>query len=164
VALFLGCDPGAKGAICLLDPSKRIARFGPAPGGKIPSGVIYKAILGDHMDLIARAAIEEVHSLYGMSAKSNFSFGWNCGSASTMLEILLDPYNVELERVQPKIWQKVTGVTERKVGKDIKPVVAEVALELYPNAVLHGPKGGLMDGRADALMLAHYLFMLSQGE
>ena len=158
MAFYLGCDPGARGAICILEPVRGIARFAPTPGGSIPSGVIFNALIADELQYIHRAAIEDVHSLYGMSAKSNFSFGWNCGSAATLLECALLPYSIQLERIQPKVWQKATGVTMRKTqNKDIKQVVAEIALELYPKAKLHGPKGGLMDGRADALMLAHYL-------
>jgi hypothetical protein len=40
---------------------------------------------------------------------------------------------------------------------DKKKFVASIALQLYPKAPLFGPKGGLLDGRADALMIAHYL-------
>lgn len=40
---------------------------------------------------------------------------------------------------------------------DKKKTVAAKALQLYPDAELHGPKGGLLDGRADALMIAHFL-------
>ena len=40
---------------------------------------------------------------------------------------------------------------------DKKKHVASIAMQLYPKANLSGPKGGLLDGRADALMIAHYL-------
>ena len=54
----------------------------------------------------------------------------------------------------PKIWQKYVRVTVK--GKAIKKEVAKIAQGLYPNAELHGKRGGLLDGRADALMIAHY--------
>ena len=38
----------------------------------------------------------------------------------------------------------------------MKKQVAEIAQSLYPTAELHGKRGGLLDGRADALMIAHY--------
>lgn len=59
-----------------------------------------------------------------------------------------------LDRVTPKKWQKFIGVTAK--GDAIKKNVAEIAARLYPNAQLHGPRGGLLDGRSDALMIAHY--------
>jgi hypothetical protein len=35
---------------------------------------------------------------------------------------------------------------------------AEKAIELFPGirSVLYGPKGGVKDGRAEAILLAHY--------
>ena len=40
---------------------------------------------------------------------------------------------------------------------DLKVAVANKAEGFYPEAQLHGPLGGLLDGRSDALMIAHYL-------
>ena len=53
-----------------------------------------------------------------------------------------------------KIWQKYIGVTAK--GKDIKKQISEIALKLYPTANIYGKRGGLLDGRSDALMIAHY--------
>lgn len=155
MSTFLGCDPGAKGAICILDPEDKYAVFFPTPGGNTSPGVLFTTL---HAWLMAhqppyKAAIEDVHSIYGMSAKSNFNFGANAGAALTLLECLLP--GQKIHRVQPKRWQKEVGITAK--GKAIKKAVASLAHELYPEAELYGPRGGLMDGRADALMIAHYL-------
>ena len=56
--------------------------------------------------------------------------------------------------VTPKVWQKYIGVTAK--GKAIKKQVAKIAQYLYPQAELHGKRGGLLDGRSDALMIAYY--------
>jgi hypothetical protein len=91
-----------------------------------------------------------------MSAKSNFTFGGMFWRIKTLLECV--PVTYEL--VQPKVWQAVTGVPPRKFlnnEMDLKAVVADLAQGYYPEAHLHGPRGGLMDGRSDALMIAHYL-------
>ena len=95
--------------------------------------------------------IEDVHSMHGMSAKSNFGFGKNVGMITTIAELTWDDVP---RTVTPKIWQKYIGVTVK--GKAIKKEVAKIAQGLYPNAELHGKRGGLLDGRADALMIAHY--------
>ena len=95
--------------------------------------------------------VEDVHSMFGMSAKSNFGFGKNLGMILTIAELVP---SAETHMVTPKIWQKYIGVTVK--GKAIKKEVAEIAQVLYPNAELHGKRGGLLDGRADALMIAHY--------
>jgi hypothetical protein len=131
-------------------------KFYPTPGGPNPLGFIYWEVsqrIG--WKTINAAAIEQVHSLYGMSAKSNFSFGYNVGAAHMLLTSFLYQKEVELQLVQPKAWQKAVGITAK--GKAIKQAVADLAHELYPTAELYGPMGGLRDGRADALMIAHYL-------
>ncbi len=94
--------------------------------------------------------IEDVHSLPGMSAKSNFSFGRNVERVNLLAELS----GVRVELIQPKKWQKFIGVKE--TGPAIKKEVAAIAKRLYPDASLFGPKGGLLDGRSDALMIAHY--------
>ena len=132
--LIAGIDPGTNGAIAVLDSSD-------------PDSValldLKKNSICDtwnwlHTEGLALKSskiwVEDVHSMFGMSAKSNFGFGRNLGS--------------------PKIWQKYIGVTAK--GKAIKQEVAKIAQGLYPNAELHGKRGGLLDGRADALMIAHY--------
>jgi hypothetical protein len=159
---YLGCDPGAKGAICMLYPEHKLARFYPTPGGKDPLGFLSWAYISRSAFYMAkRAAIEDVHSLYGMSAKSNFNFGFNVGAAHALLEAALWAGDVKLEKVQPKVWQKAVGINAR--GKKIKTTVAELARKLYPECDIYGPKGGLMDGRADALMIAHYLYLQDLG-
>ena len=95
--------------------------------------------------------VEDVHSMYGMSAKSNFGFGRNLGKVLTIAELIVDKKPL---MVTPKIWQKYIGVTVK--GKAIKKEVAKIAQGLYPDAELYGQRGGLLDGRADALMIAHY--------
>lgn len=94
--------------------------------------------------------IEDVHSILGMSAKSNFSFGRNVEKVNLISAMA----KVSVDLVQPKKWQKFIGVKEK--GPAIKKEVASIAARLYPTASLFGPKGGLLDGRSDALMIAHY--------
>ena len=49
----------------------------------------------------------------------------------------------------------MAGPSNAKKRKNyIKKEVADIASRLYPKAELHGPKGGLLDGRSDALMIA----------
>ncbi len=107
---------------------------------------------------IRKIMLEDVHSLYGMSAKSNFNFGKNLGIVETLLKL----QGIPMEIVQPKKWQAAVGVDIPKEvkgparSKAIKARGAELCEELYPRCKIWGPKGGLMDGRSDALMLAHY--------
>ena len=143
-----GIDPGANGAICVLDSNDPV----------------YIALLDLAKTTPFDAAhwlqkqnpntvwIEDVHSLFGMSAKSNFGFGRNLGLAIAISQIATK--GEVAKTVTPKIWQKYIGVTAK--GKDIKKQISEIALKLYPTANIYGKRGGLLDGRSDALMIAHY--------
>jgi Holliday junction resolvasome RuvABC endonuclease subunit len=143
-----GIDPGMDGAICVLDSQNpaHIALI------DIKKHAIFELAHWLHNQQISVVYLEDVHSLYGMSAKSNFSFGRNLGVVMTIAQIVTE--GKPTEYVTAKVWQKFIGVTSK--GKAIKNDVAQLALSLYPQAQLYGPKGGLRDGRADALMITHY--------
>jgi len=149
--LVCGIDPGANGAIAVLDSMNpdSVALL------DLKSNSICATWNWLHTEGLALGSskiwIEDVHSLFGMSAKSNFGFGRNLGTVLTIAELLTGHFP---STVTPKIWQKYVGVTAK--GKDIKKQVAEIATSLYPTANIYGKRGGLLDGRSDALMIAHY--------
>ena len=145
-----GIDPGANGAIAILD-SKNPDSVALLDLKKTTINNIHNWL---HSQLRFRGSeiwIEDIHSMYGMSAKSNFSFGRNLGSILAITELLK---GIPPKTVTPKVWQKYVGVTAK--GKAIKKQVAKIAQYLYPQAELHGKQGGLRDGRSDALMIAYY--------
>tara|TARA_Y100001949_G_scaffold153226_1_gene140047 strand:- start:200 stop:676 length:477 start_codon:yes stop_codon:yes gene_type:complete len=145
-----GIDPGANGAIAILD-SKNPDSVALLDLKKTTINNIHNWL---HTQLRFRGSeiwVEDIHSMYGMSAKSNFSFGRNLGSILAITELLK---GIPPKTVTPKVWQKYVGVTAK--GKAIKKQVAKIAQYLYPQAELHGKRGGLLDGRSDALMIAYY--------
>ncbi len=145
-----GIDPGTNGAIAILD-SKNPDSVALLDLKKITINNIHNWL---HSQLRFRGSeiwVEDIHSMYGMSAKSNFGFGRNLGTILTITELLK---GTPPKMVTPKVWQKCIGVTAK--GKAIKKQVAKIAQNLYPTAELHGKRGGLLDGRSDALMIAHY--------
>ena len=145
-----GIDPGATGAICVLD-SHDPAHVALLDLKKHSNTDIYSWL---HSQLRFRGSeiwVEDIHSMHGMSARSNFSFGKNLGIVTTIAELMVGN---PPKPVTPKIWQKYIGVTAK--GKAIKRQVANIAQYLYPQAELHGKRGGLLDGRSDALMIAYY--------
>ena len=159
--LIAGIDPGTNGAIAVLDS------LSPASVALLDLknksiidiwNWLHEQIPTEYDDLgcewspriLIQIWVEDVHSMHGMSAKSNFGFGKNLGIVTAIAEVASDT----VDTVTPKVWQKYIGVTVK--GKAIKKEVAKIAQGLYPNAELHGKRGGLLDGRADALMIAHY--------
>lgn len=161
---ILACDPGAKGNFCILDPVLKKTKF---KDNSMDLFRLYRWLERLHLELrIDHITIEDVHSLFGMSAKSNFSFGWNVGVVNSLPIVC----GLEIVHVQPKVWQKAVGVypivdklmganPKLKRNKAIKLAVADRCNQLYPDAKIRGLRGGLLDGRSDALMMAHWTFL-----
>jgi hypothetical protein len=159
--VLLGADPGNQGALCLLDTELKQTEFFCSPQSKHLQASL--VAIYNWLAISCRpnyAAIEDVHSMGGMSAKSNFQFGRNLGLLEAVMKLSCD-----IEYVQPKVWQKAGGIifkypagaTPIQKKKIRKVATAKRCLDLYPTADIYGPQGGLKDGRADALMIAHYL-------
>jgi hypothetical protein len=54
--------------------------------------------------MIFLVVIEDVHSIFGSSSKSNFQFGRSLG----ILEGVVNALDIPYVKVQPKEWQKVS--------------------------------------------------------
>ena len=143
VRSWIAFDPGASGAMCILFDDSSVTFVDFKPLG-IPGYVdLCRATSPEAI------AIEQVYSRTGQGVKSVFSFGQRFGELEGMLQTLSLPYVTIL----PQRWQKFCGV----VPKSGKPGVYTAISSLYPEAPLVGPRGGLIDGRCDALGIAHYL-------
>ena len=142
--VYIGIDPGAKGSMCLISNGKVLFKDFDL---KDYSSTL-KAFL-DTNDTELMVAIEKVHAMPGQGVSSSFSFGQRLGELEGMLTALQIPY----ELVAPKDWQKACGIP----AKSHKKGIASVIQKLYPTAELYGNKGGLRDGRSDALGLAHFI-------
>ena len=161
----LGIDPGSSGAYCLLFPASRDVIFKPTSNDPVDTYAWLEWIKNNNN--LAICMIEEVHAIQGSSAKATFNFGGNVREVNLIPRLVQIP----IDKVRPKEWQKFIGLvtpthlsgpanaSKRKTY--IKKEVATIASRLYPTAELKGPKGGLLDGRSDALMIAHYAARLA---
>ena len=148
---YVGIDPGVKGAYCILVPETSEVLFYKTTGKTIETIDYFKAAQVKYN--IRCIMIEDVHSIFGTSARSNFIFGKNVGIVQTVANSLGE----RVDLVAPKKWQKALGVKTK--GKAIKKEVAEICDRLYPKTSVRGPKGGLLDGLSDSLLIAHYAFL-----
>jgi len=152
---YFGCDPGAKGSICLLVPEHTENNIIFADTTTSPDQLYEALKLSAQEFTLAPIMIENVSSIPGASAGSNFKFGYNVG----MLQGIIQSTAIGMDTVRPKAWQKELGIAAKFKGKDIKKEVARLIKQIYPTASIHGPKGGLLDGRADALAIAHHCML-----
>ena len=104
VKAWVGIDPGADGGIACIDINGQTKKWVmPHNANGIEILELVK-ILDDLKDQYSVTLIlEDVHSIFGTSAKSNFSFGFTCGAINAIVVTRL----LKLLPVQPKAWQKV---------------------------------------------------------
>lgn len=153
---YIGIDPGSKGYLVAIRENSIIDSI------SIEGHTIYQ--VADWLNDIqfgneaVVAVIEEVHAIYGSSAKGTFAFGEIFG----LLKGLLIAYKIPFTEVPPKTWQKeiwTTGDKVKKAGKvDNKPTSINAAHRLYPNHDFRRtPKCQTVhDGYCDAALIATY--------
>ena len=156
----IGADPGAKGAFCLLIPKTKQIMFRNTTDNAFELYQWFTQI--DKEFNLAVCMVEEVGFIVGSAGKASVQFG----RAIERVNILPEIAQVAIDSVRPKAWQKFIGLVTpqnlagpenaKKRKAYIKQEVANIANRLYPKAPLYGPKGGLLDGRSDSLMIAHY--------
>lgn len=109
--------------------------------------------------------IENVHSIFGASAKSNFQFGLGVGFVRAFLAAFQIPFTL----VQSKAWQQVCfegikpikkagKITEGRGSIDTKAMALIAVKRLYPkqNLMKSSRATTAHDGIVDALLMAHY--------
>jgi len=149
---YIGIDPGATGAIAMIDKQLNILRLNDWPGDEIQAAACIREIISAHdsENIEIFAAIERVNAMPKQGVTSTFKFGANYG----IWKGILAAFQISFIEVRPQAWQK--GVISK--AQDKKPAVA-AAGRLFPKAQLFGPRGGAKDGRADALLIAYWCMM-----
>lgn len=161
--ITVGIDPGAKGGIVALHNGKLLDKY-VMPLNE--DGTINNKMLASYIksftcyDCEVRFGLEKVHSLFGMSAKSNFSFGQNFQAPISALDIV----GASWEFVQPKTWQKdifegMNDIKNSKGKRDTKKMALMACQRMYPDVDLRPTERSkkFHDGLVDALCIAEYL-------
>lgn len=150
--LICGIDPGKSGAIAILDRAGDLVAVYDMPTTKTstgrqavdPHGVA--EILRKHEP--SMTVLEQVATRPGEGAVGAFSFGTSYGVVLGVLAAL----GLRHKLTRPDAWKKQVGIP----AKSEKSVSIAFAKRLVPSCAdaLAGPKGGLKDGRAEAVLLA----------
>lgn len=158
--LSAAIDVGKDGAIVILENKDIILKLvTPTIGNQIDLSEI-RNILSAYRGNDIHVVVEDVHAIFGASAKATFNFGWSLG----ILEGVLSGIGIAYTKVAPKVWQKEMwqGVpTIYKAGKktvDTKATSLLAAKRLFPNEDLRKSYRATLphDGIVDALLMAEY--------
>jgi len=167
---FIGIDLGKHGAFAIQVQGKQpVLHSMPLnTAGEIDVEEVYRILSLSTITVSELSDImivtENLHSVYGASASSNFQFGINIAIVTTIIEILKIPY----VKVQAKEWQKLCfkGIKEiHKPGKvkgrgtlETKKMALVAVKRLYPNVDLRRTQRSTKadEGMVDALLMSHY--------
>lgn len=158
--IFIGADPGVKGALAAIkaDPRAADRMIGtwdlPRKDGKpdlVAIGAIVRELLA--MDAEAYAIVEKIRP-FGKNVRGIHKLAQNAGHLESAMAVL----GVLVEAAAPDKWQP--AILGRFPKGESKAASLRVAALLFPMAELSRKnKNGsttLFDGRADALCLAEY--------
>jgi crossover junction endodeoxyribonuclease RuvC len=149
---ILGVDPGASGALVILETQTNTLTVADMPTVTIKRGTrqvrqVNAYLLADIIKELApaKAFVEAVHAMPGQGVSSMFAFGRALG----VIEGVLAGLQVPTTLVPPAEWTKAMRV---KGGKD---GARNRAIELYPRSADQFARVK-DDGRADACLIATY--------
>lgn len=152
-------DVGKDGAIVIFRDEKLVYKgVIPTIGNQIDLSGIRKILAKlDYSN--THFVVEDVHAIFGASAKSTFNFGWSLGVLEGMLVGMGFPYT----KVSPKEWQREMWQGIKPVYKpgkliDTKATSLLAAKRLFPNEDLRKSERAEKphDGIVDALLMAEY--------
>jgi hypothetical protein len=162
--VYLGIDPGSKGFITLMS-DEGMEFFSIEDNDFYKLGDILHDIKERYSDVIC--VMEEVHAIFGSSAKGTFNFGEINGLLKGLLIANKIPYHL----VQPKTWQKEIWdnkdmVYLYKMSKDgkkkkvvnTKPTSFNSAKRLFPNVDFRKTTRCKKDddNKIDSLLICEY--------
>lgn len=144
--VYVGIDPGAKGAIAVLFDGHVMIK-------DMPSLSEALEILRRPQPWDCKVAIELVHPLPGQSCISSFTYGENF----LLAKLLGMWYNTNPVMVAPQRWKKFYDLKRdpSETKTEYKRKSVDKARELFPQAtdLLKYSK----DGRAEALLIANWM-------
>lgn len=163
---WVGIDPGGDGGIACIDFNGHVKKWGmPNNGNGIEVLDLVSILDGLKEEYNVTLILEDVHSIFGTSAKSNFSFGFTCGAINAIVVTRL----LKLLPVQPKAWQKIIWANSDKVYKPLKEKQKTASIDtkatslnackrLFPGLDLRKSARASKphDGITDAILIAEY--------
>mgnify|MGYP001577237662 CR=1 FL=1 len=148
--ISIGIDIGSNGAYAIFVDGKlqygKIPRVSEELNMRSLFDIIFDSIPNRNSDedlIDIHCVIEDLHSVFGSSAKSNFGFGFNNGAVVAMLQVAEIPFT----KIGPKKWQK-------QMWEGIRPV--EIPVPGKKNK--DGSPKHKIDAKATSLIAAKRLF------
>ena len=144
--MIAGIDPGANGALCILDGDNVTILDVPKVGNEVDE-VEWARSWSVHLPFAGHIWIEQVGAMPGQGVTSMFNFGDRFGFVKALAYASGTPVSF----VRPQKWKAGVGIP----AKSAKGASRLRASQLFPQ---HADQWKLVknDGRAEALLIAFY--------
>lgn len=165
---YLGIDPGKSGGLTVMQDGKIVFKaIMPISGDNLDIRGLYDLIRSLTSNYNLTVVLEEVHSIFGSSAGSNFTFGFVCGA----IEAIVVSHRLKLIKVQPKKWQKEVWTNsdmaykpkkpaQKNASVDTKATSLNCAKRLFPDFDFRKSDSARVtkdhDGIVDAVLMCEY--------
>lgn len=144
---FISIDPGKTGALALMNTNCDLAAVIDMPlienNGQTYINVL-KIIDFIESNNIQTVVIEKVGAMASDSKQSIFTFGKNTGAMESSAACCVK----DIKYILPQKWKSAVNC----IKKD-KKHPAKLCCDIYGDKLFTGPRGGLLDGRGDAVMI-----------
>ena len=166
---YIGIDPGGKGFVSAMFPDGTFEFYSIDENDDLDLNRVLRDIKSRSHQVTA--VLEDVHAIFGSSAKSTFAFGEIKGILKGLLIANEIPYTM----VQPKTWQseiwnnqdmivsykaikKSDGTVQKRKVVDTKSTSINAARRLFPNIDLRKNDRCRKtdDNKVDSLLMAEY--------
>lgn len=152
-------DVGKDGAFAGFRDEKLIEKTViPTIGNQIDLSAI-RQLLEQYNPSDIHVVVEDVHALFGASAKSTFNFGWSLGILEGILAGMGIPYTkVAPKQWQREMWQGIPIVYKSGKTVDTKATSLLAAKRLFPDVDFRKSARAEKphDGIVDAILMAEY--------
>ena len=159
---FVGIDPGFSGAVGSISEDGSDVWVCDMPVKMRGKTKKYKVLDCRRLYDVLQASgmfcgvvgLEDPTTRPGEGAERAARFGRQLG----MLEMALTLAGADFELIAPALWKGRLGLAGKETDRRSEQG-HELFKRFYPDheALLYGPRGGLKDGRLDALLIAHWL-------
>lgn len=155
--VYIGVDPGATGAIAIIDKGRVETHNTPKTEQDILN--LFLALADTYPE--RSCVLEQVQGFIGGEREANgsamFNFGWNYGSIRMALLVS----NIAFDLITPQVWQKALKIPSRNTKKketrnQFKNRLKATAQRLFPS------KPATLTN-ADAMLIAEYCRRYNQG-
>jgi len=150
---YIGIDPGKTGGVAIITEEGKIIINIEMPvtsTKEINSAYLYTlftSLKGDSF-----CVVEKSQSMPKQGVKSTFNYGVSYGEVKAVLKSSLTPF----QEVTPMAWKK-----EFNLVKKDKMDSCDTAQKLFPSEGFLTERGRVMDGKAEALLIAEYARRIS---